>query len=72
VVYLAGRPEHCREVTLAWFRRYDVPDGELHLRRPGDRHPARLVKVEVLDRLSRRAPDEQAALRAAQEAEGRT
>lgn len=56
VVYLSGRPEHCRQDTLDWFTRYDVPEGELVLRKPGDRRPARLMKVEVLDRLSQQAP----------------
>jgi phosphoglycolate phosphatase-like HAD superfamily hydrolase len=56
VVYLSGRPEHCRKDTLDWFRRHAVPAGDLHLRPPGDRRPARLVKVEALRRLSREAP----------------
>lgn len=104
VVYLSGRPERCRRDTEQWFARYGVPDGELRLRREGDRRPARLVKVDELRRLARDAevvvlvdddpdvcdaarragfdvmpatwmpeePSEAAALRSAQEAEGRT
>jgi phosphoglycolate phosphatase-like HAD superfamily hydrolase len=104
VVYLSGRPEHCRADTLAWFRQHDLPPGELHLRPQGDRRPARLVKVEKLRALEEEAPvavlvdddpqvceaaraagfdvlpatwmhedaAEAAALRRAQEAEGRT
>lgn len=104
VVYLSGRPEHCRRDTLAWFRKHDLPPGEVHLRREGDRRPARLTKLDVLRRLSREAPvavlvdddedvlaaaraagfdvlpatwmheapDEHAALRAAQEIDGAT
>src|SRR5687767_3492467 len=45
IVYLSGRPEHCRKDTLAWFRKHDLPPGDLHLRPHGDRRPARLVKV---------------------------
>jgi hypothetical protein len=56
IVYLSGRPEHCRDDTLAWFARHGLPDGELFLRRRGDFRPARVVKVEILDRLSQRAP----------------
>jgi hypothetical protein len=56
VVYLSGRPEHCRRDTEAWFRRHQVPEGDLHLRPRNDFRPAREVKVEVLRRLSRRAP----------------
>jgi len=53
VVYLSGRPERCRADTEAWFRRHDLPPGELLLRRPDDRRPARLVKVQQLRRLQR-------------------
>ena len=52
IVYLSGRPEHCREDTLAWLDRHGMPRGQVVLRRTGDRRPARLVKVEVLDRLA--------------------
>jgi hypothetical protein len=52
VVYLSGRPERCREDTLTWLDRHDLPRGEVLLRPSGDRRPARLVKVEALDRLS--------------------
>jgi hypothetical protein len=52
VVYLSGRPERCREDTLTWLDRHDLPRGEVLLRPLGDRRPARLVKVEALDRLS--------------------
>lgn len=74
VVYLSGRPEHCRRATLDWFGRHDLPPGEVHLRRPGDRRPARLMKVEVLRRLSKQAPiavlvdDDEEVLAAAREA----
>ncbi|HZJ05659.1 MAG TPA: hypothetical protein VFD59_09340 [Nocardioidaceae bacterium] len=55
IVYLSGRPEWCRRDTLAWFKRENVPSGELHLRPHNDRRPARIMKVEALDRLSERA-----------------
>lgn len=56
VAYLSGRPERCRQDTLDWFARHGIPDGELHLRRSGDFRPARVTKVEVLDRLARDRP----------------
>lgn len=56
VVYLSGRPEFCRRDTERWFRRHDLPEGELLLRREGDRRPARMTKLDELRRLSRRAP----------------
>lgn len=52
IAYVSGRPEHCRPDTESWLSRHDLPAGELELRRRGDRRPARLVKVEILDRLS--------------------
>ena len=52
VVYLSGRPERCREDTVTWLRDQAMPDGPVLLRPQGDRRPARLVKVETLDRLS--------------------
>ena len=52
LVYLSGRPERCRTDTVAWFERHELPPGELLLRPPGDFRPARLVKVEILERLS--------------------
>lgn len=56
IVYLSGRPERCREDTLAWLQRHTLPAGELLLRPSGDRRPARLLKVQVLDRLSASRP----------------
>ncbi|CAA9341943.1 MAG: hypothetical protein, SCM10.04c [uncultured Nocardioidaceae bacterium] len=55
LVYLSGRPERCRRDTLEWFTRHHLPAGELLLRRPDDRRPSRIMKVEVLDRLSQDA-----------------
>ena len=52
IVYLSGRPERCRDDTVAWFEEHDLPPGDLVLRPRGDRRPARLVKVEALDEMS--------------------
>jgi hypothetical protein len=52
IVYVSGRPEHCRVDTLAWLQRHELPDGPLVLRPHGDRRPARTLKVELLDRLA--------------------
>lgn len=56
VVYLSGRPEHLRKDTEAWFRRHELPAGELHLRPRNDFRPAREFKVMMLRRLQERAP----------------
>lgn len=56
VVYLSGRPERCRADTVAWFERHGVPSGELVLRPRRDFRASKDYKVEVLRRLSERAP----------------
>jgi phosphoglycolate phosphatase-like HAD superfamily hydrolase len=53
VVYVTGRPEHCRQDTLDWFRRQGLPEGRLSMRGDGDRRPARMAKPQLLRRLAR-------------------
>ena len=53
VVYVTGRPEHCRDDTLAWFARHGLPPGRLSMRASQDRRPARLAKPQLLRRLAR-------------------
>lgn len=52
VVYLSGRPERLRRTTLAWLACHELPEGDLVLRPQDDHRPARLFKVEALDRLA--------------------
>lgn len=54
IVWLTGRPEWLRPVTLDWFARHDLPADELHMRPEHDRRPARVFKVGVLRRLQPR------------------
>jgi hypothetical protein len=54
IVYLSGRPESCRDDTLAWLRRHHLPEGPMLLRPPHDRRPGRLYKVDALDHLAER------------------
>ncbi|MEU5403542.1 hypothetical protein ABZ348_30110 [Streptomyces sp. NPDC005963] len=54
VVYLTGRPDRCREDTVVWLAAQGLPTGAVHMRRNGDRRPARTTKLEVLTRLGRR------------------
>ncbi|BEP15952.1 hypothetical protein acdb102_42630 [Acidothermaceae bacterium B102] len=56
VVYLTGRPERCREDTVAWLSRHDLPEGRLIMRANEDRRPARQTKVGHLRRLGRTGP----------------
>ena len=53
VVYLTGRPERCRADTLAWLDRHGLPPGPLSMRRGRDFRPARIAKLELLQRLAR-------------------
>ncbi|MFI6685229.1 hypothetical protein [Streptomyces sp. NPDC050485] len=53
VVYLTGRPERCREDTVAWLAGQGLPAGRIHMRRNDDRRPARTTKLEVLRGLGR-------------------
>jgi phosphoglycolate phosphatase-like HAD superfamily hydrolase len=53
VVYVTGRPEHCRRDTLSWFARHGLPEGRLSMRRQGDRRPARMAKPQLLRSLAR-------------------
>ena len=50
VVYLTGRPERCRDDTLAWLDQHGIGGHELLMRSRRDRRPAAQVKVEVLRR----------------------
>ena len=52
VVYVTGRPEHCREDTVTWLREHGLPKGRLVMRRPRDRRPARMAKPELLRELA--------------------
>lgn len=74
VVCLTGRPERCRRDTLGWLAAQGIGGHPVHMRRDGDRRPARRTKLRHLERLSARAavaivvdddPDVCAALRAA-------
>ena len=77
LVYLSGRPEWLRDVTLGWLHRFDIPGGDLLLRSDRDRRPARVLKVEILRRLARERPvdvfvDDDSAVCAAARAAGFT
>ncbi|MYQ44166.1 hypothetical protein GTW40_03655 [Streptomyces sp. SID4985] len=53
IVYLTGRPERCRADTVDWLAAHGLPEGTVHMRRDGDRRPARVTKLEILRRLAR-------------------
>lgn len=52
VVYLTGRPDWLRKDTERWLDRHGITATALHMRRRGDRRPAKQTKVELLRRLA--------------------
>jgi phosphoglycolate phosphatase-like HAD superfamily hydrolase len=54
VVWLTGRPEWLRAVTLDWFGEHGLPAAELHMRPNRDYRPAPEYKLGVLRTLARR------------------
>lgn len=54
IVWLTGRPEWLREVTVSWLAQHALPGTEAHLRPNRDRRPARRYKLDVLRRLAPR------------------
>ena len=51
IVYLTGRNESYRALTVAWLSRHGLPEGRLVMRRDSDRRPARLFKPDALRRI---------------------
>lgn len=54
IVWLTGRPDWLRDVTVDWMLRHGLPAAELHMRPEGDFRPARVYKLGVLRRLAPR------------------
>lgn len=52
VVFLTGRPERCREDTLAWLDEQGIGGHRVVMRPEGNRRPAAQVKVELLRALA--------------------
>jgi hypothetical protein len=51
IVYVTGRPERCREDTIAWLAEHGFPPGPLTMRADDDRRPARILKPGLIRRL---------------------
>jgi hypothetical protein len=54
IVWLTGRPEWLRGTTEDWLRRHRLAGAEMHMRSDGDYRPARVYKLETLNRLRAR------------------
>ena len=51
IILLSGREESCRELTLEWLRRNEIPFDGLHMRTTGDRRKDSIVKREIYNRV---------------------
>lgn len=49
IVYVSGRSDECRELTLAWLARHYLPCAMLYMRKAGDHRPDDIVKGDLLD-----------------------
>jgi predicted kinase len=53
ILLVSGRPEKCRQMTIAWLEKHDVPYDELYMRPDNDSRPDHVVKAQILDGLMR-------------------
>jgi hypothetical protein len=51
IVIVSGRSDECREDTLFWLERYEVPCRALYMRKAGDHRNDDILKSEMLDAL---------------------
>ena len=50
VIYLSGRDDSCRELTKTWLQFNGCPEGQLFMRKTGDKRKDCVVKAEIFDR----------------------
>lgn len=51
IVYVSGRSDECRDLTIEWMGENYLPDGPLYMRKAGDHRPDYKVKSELIDQL---------------------
>lgn len=51
IIYVSGRSDECRDLTLLWMSDNGLPDGPIYMRKAGDHRPDHIVKSELLDQL---------------------
>lgn len=52
LLWLTGRPERYRSITVAWLERHGLPSTDLHMRPDGDMRPAAVFKAERIQQLA--------------------
>lgn len=75
LVWLTGRPQRLRRVTVNWLRAQGLRAATVHMRPPRDFRPAPILKRDVVAELARRFPigivvDDDPEVIAALEADG--
>ena len=51
VIIVSGRTDDFRPQTEAWFKQWNIPINEIHMRRFGDYRADNLIKEEILQQL---------------------
>lgn len=49
IIFVSGRQDLCRDDTLRWLARYNMPTERLYMRKTGDTRPDYEVKKEIYD-----------------------
>lgn len=48
VIYVSGRSDECRDLTMDWLQRHQAPFGPLYMRKAGDHRDDDALKIEML------------------------
>jgi hypothetical protein len=56
LLWLTGRPERYRGITVAWLEQHGLPSADLHMRPDGDMRPAAIFKAERILQLAADRP----------------
>ena len=51
IVYVSGRSDECRALTVAWLQSQGLHDAPLYMRKQGDHRDDDIVKIELLAQL---------------------
>lgn len=52
IIWVTGRPERFRDLTVAWLDRHGLPVDTLHMRPDDDRRPAPIFKTECVTKIA--------------------
>ncbi len=49
IIYLSGREEPCRNDTLTWLKKHQLPEGLLLLNKKGEKRSSAITKLEIFN-----------------------